>query len=118
MSRFMVPVFATVLLPLLVVVIIPAENASQPAGNPEQVVPRELAPPPRISWPMYGGSPSRNMVNLHDKLPELPLVGPSEDKEGEKKWNARWLLWKAALGSRSYSQPVVAGGRVFVGTNN
>jgi len=28
------------------------------------------------------------------------------------------LLWKAALGSRCYAQPIVAGGRVYVGTNN
>ena len=28
------------------------------------------------------------------------------------------MRWKADLGSRSYSQPVVVGGKVFVGTNN
>ena len=56
---------------------------------------------------MFGGTPSRNMVNLIDK-------GVSEkiDPEGGA------LLWKAEVGDRSYGGPVIAGGKVFVGTNN
>ena len=68
---------------------------------------------------MFGGTPARNMVNLTDKLPTLPPKGPDWDKPDEAKaWCDRWALWKADLGSRSYTQPVVAGGKVFVGTNN
>ena len=56
---------------------------------------------------MFGGSLSRNMVNLVDKgVPEkIEFDGPA-------------LLWKANLGSRAYGGPIVAGGKVFVGTNN
>ena len=56
---------------------------------------------------MFGGDSTRNMVNLTDKgLPAEPKPdGPD-------------LLWKADLGSRAYGGPVVAGGRVLVGTNN
>ena len=57
---------------------------------------------------MFGGTPSRNMVNLIDKnIPAKP--DPNDDKA---------LLWKAELGSLSYGGPTVAGGKVFVGTNN
>ncbi len=65
-------------------------------------------PPPATTWPMFGGSPTRNMANLNDHgIPDIPDPGKGTN-----------LLWTAALGSRTYTQPVVAGGRVYVGTNN
>lgn len=58
-------------------------------------------------WPMWGGSPDRNMVS--------PMKGaPTSWDVGTKK-NVRWV---ASLGSQSYGNPVVAGGYVLVGTNN
>jgi outer membrane protein assembly factor BamB len=61
-------------------------------------------------WPMFGGGPSRNMVNLVEKNP------PSEGGvEKDKLINVRW---SQATGNRGYGAPVVAGGRVFVSTNN
>ncbi len=78
----------------------------------------KLAPTPG-EWMMYGGTPARNMVNLRDKLPQSWAKAPDwEDAAAVKKWEAEHVRWKATLGSRSYSQPVVAGGKVFVGTNN
>lgn len=56
---------------------------------------------------MFGGTVYRNMVNLRDKG-----VPDNFDPEGPR------LLWKAQLGSRAYGGPVVANGRVLVGTNN
>ena len=68
---------------------------------------------------MFGGTPSRNMVNHKDKLAKLPMAGPKwEDEDEAKKWSAEWVLWKADLGSRAYGGPIVAGGKVFIGTNN
>jgi outer membrane protein assembly factor BamB len=58
-------------------------------------------------WPMFGGSPGRNMVNLAEK--NLP-----DDWDIQSKKNVKWT---AKLGSRAYAM-VVAGGKVFVGTNN
>jgi outer membrane protein assembly factor BamB len=58
-------------------------------------------------WPMWGGSPDRNMVSDATGLPTTWDV-----KSGR---NIRWV---AALGSQSYGNPVVAGGVVLVGTNN
>ncbi|MFO0808816.1 MAG: PQQ-binding-like beta-propeller repeat protein [Gemmataceae bacterium] len=67
-----------------------------------------VSPAQEPSWPMYGGSPARNMVNLIDRN----VLGTIGAEKGPPR------LWKAALGSRCYAQPVVAGGKVYVGTNN
>jgi uncharacterized protein (TIGR03067 family) len=66
--------------------------------------------PKAIDWPLFGGTPARNMVNLTEK--NMPIDWSIE--EGKEK-NVKW---KANLGSMTYGGPVVAGGRVFVGTNN
>lgn len=56
---------------------------------------------------MYGNTPSRNMVSAEKGLPA--------------KWDAKTgmnVLWSEPVGSQSYAGPVIAGGKVFVGTNN
>lgn len=58
-------------------------------------------------WPMWGGTPSRNMAA---RMRAAPV-----DWDIETKRNIRWV---AQLGSNSYGNPVVSGGMVFVGTNN
>lgn len=58
-------------------------------------------------WPMWGGSPDRNMVSDATGMPTTWDV-----KTGEN------IKWVAALGSQSYGNPVVAGGVVLLGTNN
>jgi outer membrane protein assembly factor BamB len=58
-------------------------------------------------WPMWGGTPDRNMVSAMTGLPSTWDV-----KTGK---NVKWV---AALGSQTYGNPVVAGGVVLVGTNN
>ncbi len=58
-------------------------------------------------WPMWGGTPDRNMVSLMKGLPT--------NWDVKTKKNVKWV---AELGSQSYGNPVVAGGMVFVGTNN
>ncbi len=58
-------------------------------------------------WPMWGGTPDRNMVSNMTGLPAEWDV-----KAGT---NIRWVV---DLGSQSYGNPVVANGMVFVGTNN
>jgi outer membrane protein assembly factor BamB len=58
-------------------------------------------------WPQWGGSPERNNV------PDTgPLPTNFDVKTGE---NIRWSM---KLGSETYGNPVVANGKVFVGTNN
>jgi len=58
-------------------------------------------------WPMWGGSPDRNMVSDATGLPTTWDV-----KSGK---NVKWV---ASLGSQSYGNPVIGGGVVLVGTNN
>src|SRR5438270_9012060 len=58
-------------------------------------------------WPMWGGTPDRNMVSTMKGLPT--------EWDVKTKKNVKWI---AELGSKSYGNPVVDGGMVFVGTNN
>ncbi len=56
-------------------------------------------------WPMWGGRPDRNMISNEKGLPA------AWDPEKNVKW-------AADLGTETFSNPVVAGGRVYIGTNN
>ena len=58
-------------------------------------------------WPMWGGTPSRNMISDLGKV--------SLDFDLQKGTN---VLWQQGLGSQTYGNPIVTGGKVFVGTNN
>ena len=59
------------------------------------------------NWPMWGGTPDRNMVSSAKGMPTEWDV-----KTGKN------VKWSADLGSQSYGNLVVAGGMVFIGTNN
>ncbi|MGE0703726.1 MAG: PQQ-binding-like beta-propeller repeat protein [Vicinamibacterales bacterium] len=74
------------------------------ASRPAHVAAGDPAPG---SWPMWGGTPDRNMVSSMEGLPT------EWDIESEQN-----IKWVADLGSQSYGNPTVAGGFVFVGTNN
>src|SRR5262245_62937966 len=63
--------------------------------------------PGSVDWPMWGGTPDRNMVSNMKGLPTSWDIN--------KKTNVKWV---AELGSQSYGNPVVSGGLVFIGTNN
>lgn len=58
-------------------------------------------------WPLWGGTPSRNMVSNE--------TGISLDFNLQDGKN---VIWSAELGSQTYGNPIVADGKVFVGTNN
>jgi outer membrane protein assembly factor BamB len=65
---------------------------------------------PRSEVLMFGGTPQRNMVNTVDK--NTPVDWSIE--KGKSK-NIKWI---ANLGSYCYGGPIIADGKVFVGTNN
>jgi len=69
--------------------------------------PLSASDPGTGDWPMWGGTPDRNMVSNMKGLPD--------EWDVKTKKNIKWV---AELGSQSYGNPVVAGGMVFVGTNN
>jgi outer membrane protein assembly factor BamB len=58
-------------------------------------------------WPMWGGTPDRNMVS---SMKGLPTTWDVKTKKNIK--------WVAELGSQAYGNPVVSGGYVLLGTNN
>jgi outer membrane protein assembly factor BamB len=76
-----------------------AESAREAASTPK--IDRQTA-----EWAMWGGAPDRNMVSA--------TQGITLDFDLEEKR----LLWTANLGSQTYGNPIYAGGKVLVGTNN
>ena len=57
----------------------------------------EANDPKKGDWPMWGGTPSRNMVST--------MTGMPGDWDVATKKNVKWI---AALGSQTYGNPVVA----------
>jgi four helix bundle protein len=77
------------------------------------------SPAPAAHWPQWGGRPSRNMYSPAKGLPDS--FGKFDLKAGTEEFDpkgAKNLRWIAKLGSQSYGNVTVAGGKVFVGTNN
>jgi len=71
-------------------------------------------------WPQWGGNDmGRNMYSpakgLPDRFEPGKLKSGTEDIDLATTKNVKWAV---KLGSQSYGNPVVAGGKVFVGTNN
>ncbi len=58
-------------------------------------------------WPMWGGTAQRNMTSAMKALPD------SWDAK-----NGTNIKWKAPIGTSSNGNPVVADGKIFLGTNN
>jgi hypothetical protein len=83
---------ALLLLTAAVYCLAPSASASDPGSG---------------DWPMWGGTADRNMVS---NMKGLPLSWDVKTKKNVK--------WVAQLGSQTYGNVVVAGGMVFVGTNN
>ncbi|MCP4450261.1 MAG: PQQ-like beta-propeller repeat protein [Planctomycetes bacterium] len=67
-----------------------------------------MTPVMGADWPHWGGGLGRNMVNATET--DLPTTW--DVKTGSH------IAWVKPLGSLAYGNPVVAQGRVFVGTNN
>jgi len=57
--------------------------------------------------PQWGEKSSRNMISPETNLPDTfnPATGQN-------------VKWHVPLGTQSYATPIVAGGKVFIGTNN
>ena len=74
--------------------------------------------PARISA-QWGQSPARNNVSTAKDLPVQWNAGEFDRKTGTwLKGQVSSVRWVAKLGGECYSSPVVAGGRVYCGTNN
>src|SRR5258706_2633693 len=71
-------------------------------------------------WPQWGGpDPGRNMYSREKNLPYR--FEPGKPKQGTEEIDMKTtknVKWVAKLGSQSYGNVTVAGGKVFIGTNN
>jgi outer membrane protein assembly factor BamB len=75
-------------------------------------------PDPKFPWPIYGGSLSRNMVNTFDKNIPAEWKIALDDKGHLDEKESKNIKWAADLGSKAYGGPILAGGKIFIGTNN
>ncbi|HYF48238.1 MAG TPA: PQQ-binding-like beta-propeller repeat protein, partial [Planctomycetota bacterium] len=70
-------------------------------------------------WPQWGNTPDRNMVT---DVKDLPVEWNPGTKNVETEEfdlaTAKNVKWIAKLGSQTYGNTTVAGGKVFIGTNN
>src|SRR5262245_18096528 len=60
-----------------------------------------------LDWPMWGGSPIRSNTPY--------------GKDIATEWDVQTgsnIKWSAKLGSQTYGNPIIANGKVFIGTNN
>ena len=100
-----------------------AVHAAAPAASTTGDV-KEYVPPSEIlesgqEWPQWGGTRVRNNVPNVKNLPESWNIGEFDRRTGEyDDSEAENIRWFAELGSQTYGNPVVSGGKVFVGTNN
>ena len=86
------------------------DTATVPAKNPLVVA---------GDWAQWGGNSLRNNVPIGKDIPIEWEVGEFDRKTGD--WDSSSALnikWTARVGSQTYGNPVIAGGRLFVGTNN
>jgi outer membrane protein assembly factor BamB len=71
-------------------------------------------------WPQWGGNdPGRNMYSPAKNMPTS--FNPGKLKAGSEEIDlatTKNVRWAAKLGSQSYGNPVVANGKIYVGTNN
>jgi len=73
---------------------------------------------PTKDWPMWGGTPDRNNVPVATGIPSNWNIGEFDDDGVWDPATAKNIKWVSAVGSQTYGNPVVAGGKVYVGTNN
>ena len=86
------------------------ESSNVPTKNPVVVA---------GDWSQWGGNSLRNNVPIGKGIPIEWEVGKFDRKT--RAWDPSSALnikWVARVGSQTYGNPVISGGRLFVGTNN
>ena len=69
-------------------------------------------------WPQWGGRDDRNMVSAARNLPDVFVPGEkSSSGTGIDLKTTHNVRWAVRLGSQTYASPAVAGGRVYIATN-
>jgi outer membrane protein assembly factor BamB len=92
-----------------------ALTAAHSSYRPNPLADAQVGP---HDWNQWGGTPIRNNTPEATNIPSEWEVGEFDD---EGKWvvgSGKNIKWVAQLGSQSYGNPVIANGKVYVGTNN
>lgn len=86
-----------------------AENLPKASQDPTALALADIADRNvgKLDWPQWGGWYGRNNTPLGENIPIEWDVESGEN-----------IKWKAALGSQTYGNAVIANGQVYVGTNN
>src|SRR5262245_13359532 len=74
---------------------------------------------PNVNWNQWGGSSVRNNTPVGHNIPTEWEVGDIDFRTNE--WDPKSgknIKWVSRLGSQTYGNPVVSGGKIFVGSNN
>lgn len=96
---------------------VPAAAAAAVAAGDSKVLP--IAPLKAGDWNQWGGNPHRNNVPVCDPVLTKWVPGEFDRKTGAwKSEAAEGIRWVANVGSQTYGNPVVASGKMLVGTNN
>lgn len=70
-------------------------------------------------WPFWGRTAGRNMVSDEKDVPVAFDAGRYQGTTEEiDPATTKGVRWAVKLGSQSYGNPTIAGGKIFVGTNN
>ncbi|MAR10446.1 MAG: serine/threonine protein kinase [Blastopirellula sp.] len=99
------------------------DQASDDGGQTQVAVASKDAPVLKYDkpgdWAQWGGSSIRNNVPFGKDIPITWNTGEFDRKTGEWiKDEAFNIKWVSRVGSQTYGNPVVADGRVYIGTNN
>jgi outer membrane protein assembly factor BamB len=104
-----------------------AKPAAEPTPEGDSAA---VAPVKAGDWPQWGGNGLRNNVPAVENAPVSWNPGQFDRKTSQwisdkthsnNKWigdKAQNIKWVATLGSQTYGNPVVANGKLVVGTNN
>lgn len=105
MNRIVLPVVvASMIAPLA---IFAAEPSFDPTAHAVETISKMDFKIGKKNWPQWGGTPYRNNTPDGENIPEEWDLASGKN-----------ILWAMPLGSQTYGNPVVANGKVYVGTNN
>lgn len=96
-------------------------NVVAPSGKVLPKTPTENPKLIRGDWAQWGGDSTRNNVPVVEPGDVVTDWNPGKFDRKTGAWlkdEAKNVRWVASLGSQTYGNPVVAHGRVFIGTNN
>ncbi|MEX2316919.1 MAG: PQQ-binding-like beta-propeller repeat protein [Pirellulales bacterium] len=92
-----------------------SREVSAPAGGENAATSDAIT----TEWNQWGGSPARNNTPVGKNIPSEWNHGGFDLRTGDwKRQGAKNMKWVAKLGSESYGNLAVSGGKIFVGTNN